>query len=189
MIIYKFTHVASKRVYIGKTSQPLNRRVQRHLRDAENGSPTHFHRALRHYGIAGFKIEQIDFALTLQELNERECFWIRKLRSMTPHGFNLTIGGEGNSEGGRSVPVNKRGGFKGKKHSHETIEKMRAAALIREKRPWLADRNRTEEMREKVSAGKTGKKRPDQSARMTAFHQRNRELKAFSELKSGAMLQ
>jgi group I intron endonuclease len=87
MIIYKFTHKATGRVYVGKTKHVVNVRVSQHLQDAEKKPKTYFLRALRSHGIDAFSIEVIDYADSLTELNAKECYWIKTLDCMFPVGL------------------------------------------------------------------------------------------------------
>ena len=51
--------------------------------------------AIRKYGLENFTIEVIEECETLEQLNEREMFWIAYFNSKAPNGYNLTNGGEG----------------------------------------------------------------------------------------------
>ena len=53
-----------------------------------------FHEAIRKYGFEDFDWEVIDSAETLEELNEKEIFWINKLNTLSPNGYNLEKGGK-----------------------------------------------------------------------------------------------
>ena len=109
MYIYKFTHLATERSYIGQTIQDPNRRRLEHICNS-NHSPKsyHFHNALNLYGIDAFSFEVIAEATSLEELNSLEIEFINKFDSIE-NGFNIREGG-GN-----------------KKHSPESIERMKEA--------------------------------------------------------------
>lgn len=78
MWIYKITNVQNNKVYIGQTIRPITDRFNRHINDAlHNIIDTHFARAIRKYGKENFKIEEIDFASSQEELNQKEQYWIR----------------------------------------------------------------------------------------------------------------
>ena len=95
MIIYKITTTETDGVYIGQTVNAIEKRFQRHIRDAMSGTlDTHLARAIRLYGPETFSIEQIDSANTKQELDEKEKYWIEFYNSCS-QGFNETVGGDG----------------------------------------------------------------------------------------------
>ena len=63
-----------------------------------------------------FNVEMIDTADTLEELNEKEIYWIEKLNARDSNiGYNMRKGGDCGPGG----PM-----FKGHKHSQETRDKM-----------------------------------------------------------------
>ena len=93
--IYCVTNTANGKQYVGQTRFTLATRWRHHLRAARDGSTFAIHCAIRKYGPELFKIEQIDIADSLEELNRKEEQYIAKLRTIVPSGYNLTGGGEG----------------------------------------------------------------------------------------------
>ena len=88
--IYKITNIQNQKVYIGQTIRPIEDRFKRHLNDAINNIlDTHFARAIRKYGIDNFIIEEIDTAITQEELNQKEQKWIQSYNSVQ-EGYNET---------------------------------------------------------------------------------------------------
>lgn len=79
-------------MYIGQTINPIERRFNRHMNDAENNHlDTHFARAIRKHGEDSFRIECIDTANTQDELTRKEYYWIRFYDSTNPNnGYNET---------------------------------------------------------------------------------------------------
>ena len=69
----------------------LSVRWYHHLKAAESGSQTHFHRAIRKHGKENFIIEQIDQTNNKKHLNSLEIKWIEKLQPE----YNMTKGGDG----------------------------------------------------------------------------------------------
>jgi hypothetical protein len=60
MYIYKFTHIATDRCYIGQTIQSPNQRRLEHICDSKYTTKEyHFHNALRKYGVDAFTFEVI----------------------------------------------------------------------------------------------------------------------------------
>lgn len=95
MIIYKFTNNLNGKVYIGQTTRPLQERVAQHLNSKDF---THFHCALRKYGVNNFTVEEIDCADSKKELDEKEIFWISHYNSTDRLiGYNSTYGGDTNA--------------------------------------------------------------------------------------------
>ena len=90
MWIYKITNIQNNKVYIGQTIRPIKDRFNRHINDAINNIiDTHFARAIRKYGKENFIIEEIDKAQTLDELNQKEQYWIQYYNSVK-EGYNET---------------------------------------------------------------------------------------------------
>jgi predicted GIY-YIG superfamily endonuclease len=101
MVIYKITNKLNGKVYIGQTTQPLKRRWRNHCETKKGAMDS----AIAKYGKENFDIEIIDIAETLEELNEKEKYWIKEYDSLAPKGYNLTYGG---NNGKRHPDVGKR---------------------------------------------------------------------------------
>jgi len=92
--IYLYTNKINGKQYIGQTRNAVKKRHAAHVRDAlVKESHYYFHNALRSEGVENFKMEVIDTASTLQELNLKETYWILKLKTLRPEGYNLNTGG------------------------------------------------------------------------------------------------
>lgn len=93
MHIYKWTHIASGRCYIGQSTQDPNQRRLEHISHSRYSEKTyHFHNALRKYGIEAFTWEVLSHAKDIEELNLLEKKYIEKFNSIG-NGFNLRQGG------------------------------------------------------------------------------------------------
>ena len=90
MIIYKIENKINGKIYIGQTTVELKERIKGH-----KYANYYIGRAIREYGIENFAIDIIEKCKTLDELNEREVFWISYYNCKVPNGYNLTDGGEG----------------------------------------------------------------------------------------------
>ncbi|EOT38251.1 GIY-YIG nuclease family protein [Enterococcus dispar] len=138
MIIYMFKNKINGKTYIGQTIRTFEERTSEHLRHTE----TCFDKALNKYGIENFEYCIIDEALSLDELNAKETYWIAKTNSMIPNGYNLCLGGNNTcgythrEESKRKMSLTKRknGSMKaeknhyyGKHHTLEIREKMKKA--------------------------------------------------------------
>ena len=97
MIIYKATNTVNGKVYIGKTINKMRDRQKCHKSMSLNGSQNYFHRAIRKHGWDSFTWQVIDTAETEEELNEKEKHWIAYYNSFGTGGYNMTIGGDGQS--------------------------------------------------------------------------------------------
>jgi group I intron endonuclease len=110
--IYKITNQISKKCYIGETKKnnPYLR-WNEHKRKIEQGigCPA-LQDAVKKYGIENFTFEVLIICFD-EDRYRFEIEYIKKYNSIAPNGYNLTKGGEG-------------GGFHGKKHSQQTIERI-----------------------------------------------------------------
>jgi len=95
MIIYKATNIKNNKVYIGQTVRSLKIRKGQHKCLAESKKVNYyFANAIQKYGIKNFIWEEIDTAITLDELNKKEIYWINYYNSYNKKfGYNLTNGG------------------------------------------------------------------------------------------------
>jgi group I intron endonuclease len=90
MVIYKTTNLVNGKFYIGK--------------DAKNkksylGSGKVLKHAIQKYGKDNFKKEILETCNTLEELSEREKYWIKELKAIE-NGYNLAEGGVGGNTHG-----------------------------------------------------------------------------------------
>ena len=167
MIVYKITNLINGMSYIGKTVKALERRWGNHLSDAEAGFEYYLHRAIRKYGKENFSCETVCEADDENDLNELEKFCIAAFDTKSPHGYNMTDGGDGQS--GRETSAETRAkigrAFIGKKHPAWHIEKARLARLgiirTEEFRQGISERfkgvPKTEEHKAKIRAALVGK--------------------------------
>lgn len=90
MVIYLVTNKINGKKYVGQTIRPLSERWKDHCRAKDKN---YFHNAIRKYGADNFTREVIDTAETVEELDEKEIYWIAKLNTLFPNGYNLKEGG------------------------------------------------------------------------------------------------
>ena len=105
-ILYRWTHKASKKVYIGISSMPLEERVRMHLRQAKDGSygnPLSLQAAIAKDGVNAFNIDVIGEYDDENDMLTAEDQAIKKYNSMAPNGFNLRDGGLGWTKQGADV--------------------------------------------------------------------------------------
>lgn len=87
IIVYKITCKVNNKVYIGQTNETIEKRFKRHMGYQKDEHDTKFYRAVRKYGTENFVIEEIDRALTQEELDEKELYWINKYNAVE-NGYN-----------------------------------------------------------------------------------------------------
>lgn len=94
MIIYKATNIINNKVYIGQTIHTLSVRKAQHERSHEYGYKTAFSNAIRKYGKENFIWEVIYETNSIEDLNEKESYYIKYYKSLvTENGYNLKGGG------------------------------------------------------------------------------------------------
>jgi group I intron endonuclease len=85
MVVYKTTNLVTGKFYVGLDTKNDPQYL---------GSGSVLKKAIRKYGQSNFKKEILEVCETLQELREREKFWIQQLSSQTA-GYNVADGGLG----------------------------------------------------------------------------------------------
>ena len=89
-VIYCITCLLNGMKYVGQTTQPLERRINHHKHGDQ-----YIDHAIQKYGWENFKVEVLEECTSREQLNEREIFWIAKLNTTKPNGYNQTDGGKG----------------------------------------------------------------------------------------------
>ena len=113
MYIYKITNNVNNKVYIGQTIQSnAKMRWYSHCDYARKGKKSYLYDSMRKHGIDQFQWEIIDQATTLEELNTKEQHWLEHYKSLGIVYNNREAGGN-------------------KRHSIESIERMRVAQKLR----------------------------------------------------------
>lgn len=94
MIIYKITNLKTNKFYIGLTIQNINTRFNHHVYESKLGSTSYLHRSILKHGKENFKIEKLDKAQTIEELQNKEVFYINSLNTTNRKiGYNIAQGG------------------------------------------------------------------------------------------------
>lgn len=185
MIIYLITNELNNYVYIGQTTEELERRWKRHCK--HNDCP-YLHNAIKFYGEENFSKKVLAIANSIEELNSLEEFWIDFYDSTDrDKGYNLRSGGLNNLHSQEtkdkisnslkghtttqetrdkiSIACKGKTGRKGYKHTEEAKQKMSDAKKGRKLTPeHIAriveanlGRHHTDEAKEKISKGHKGK--------------------------------
>ena len=101
-VIYK--HSANNKSYIGYTKHTIEKRFQNHIAYANRGSDFVFHKAIRKYGKECWTSETLATCESVTEARELEKRFIAEFGSnVRGKGYNMTVGGEGNTNKG--VPL------------------------------------------------------------------------------------
>jgi group I intron endonuclease len=95
MIIYKSTNKITGKIYIGQTTKSLEQRIKGHINESKIDKNRPFLSSINKYGEDNFTFETIDSANNLNELNDKEIYWINFYNSISPNGYNVTGGGQG----------------------------------------------------------------------------------------------
>lgn len=117
-VIYQATNITNGKFYIGVSKRGVKSRARDHFYEAgrENYSCKKFHAAINKYGRDNFFWGVIDTANSFDEVMSKEVEWIAKLKPQ----YNIC-------RGGRGAP----GAMLGKKHSKQTVEKLRNYGIAR----------------------------------------------------------
>lgn len=92
--VYLVANDVNDRVYIGATMQPLARRWQCHLNWAKKNRGYGLHKAMREIGAQKFHAIRIYTGVgTRESMHGLEEHYIKSLRTLSPDGYNDTIGG------------------------------------------------------------------------------------------------
>lgn len=171
MVVYLVTNLINSKVYVGRTVHSSSHRWKCHVYQAiKNGSKTRLSLAIRKYGVANFRVEDLCEATSIEELEELEKESITKLSANNPMvGYNLTEGGDGSEHFSlkhkkvlsTSHKVALSIASSGRKHSEEAKAKMRGRIVSDETRRKLsqasAGRELSLESRAQISRARTGR--------------------------------
>ena len=164
MIVYVATNTINGKQYVGQTTVHFENRQKQHLYHASHESTSYFHRALRKYGANNFEWEIIGQCNNIDELNEKEKYYIDKLGSFVdknPGGYNCSTGGS-NFLLSEETRAKISASSTGKKLSEETKAKL---SVIR------TGKKHSEETKAKISAFRTGKKHSEETkAKLSAIN-------------------
>ena len=93
-ILYKAQNTITGESYIGATTGSIEERKADHLQKSNKGLGSNFQEAIGTYGSDAFTWEQIDTAITINELAEKEAEYILKYNSFKA-GYNSNKGSGG----------------------------------------------------------------------------------------------
>lgn len=104
--IYKITNKINNKIYVGKTIKCIEKRFKEHITAAyrydknnqlgKKQPKSRLYPAIITYGVEQFYIELLDIAESLEELNNKERYWINILKTCDyNYGYNISPGGDG----------------------------------------------------------------------------------------------
>jgi group I intron endonuclease len=162
-------------MYVGKMSKSVK------SSRSYMGSGKLIKKAIKKYGKDNFLKDILEENIAKDELSLREIFWIKKLNTKIPCGYNLTDGGEGTLgiKKTKQQIEKHRLTIIGKKASEETREKMRNSKIGKKKSyehsknisKGLKGRKLSVDHVRKVAEGNRGKKLSEEHKRIISdFH-------------------
>lgn len=175
--VYKITNTVNGKAYIGiSIHEPTKDRIKKHLSGQGNRIIA---RAIKKYGTDAFAYKILEANVFDEILPELEVFYISQFNTVSPHGYNLTHGGD------HAVPSEETRqktseALKGKRHSEEARRKMskaqknRSAETRRKLSEALKGKTRSAETRRKMSEAHRGKKLSDETRRKLSEAGKNR---------------
>lgn len=162
--IYKTTNLINRKIYIG---QHITDNLEDNYIGCGLDNPNYiagtsiFQRAVKKYGFENFRREILEFVEKVEELSEREKFWIREHNSMNLEiGYNMTKGGDGG----------------------DTFTNNPNKELIR-KRFSEIQRNQSEETKKKRADSHRGMKRPEETGKKISIANKDRVITTETRLK------
>jgi group I intron endonuclease len=132
--IYKIQNIINNKVYVGSAIN-LRKRKNNHLSDLRYNrhSSSHLQNAFNKYGEKTFKFVVLESVKNIIELEEREIFWIKKLKShINSNGYNARIFVTDNrnlkhsEETKKKISENRKGKGKHKQHITEETKKLKS---------------------------------------------------------------
>ena len=94
--IYKIVNLINGKIYVGQSVDIIERWKQhgyKAFNSNEKAYNSAIHSAFRKYGLENFQLEILEECL-IDELDEKERYWIKKLNTLTPNGYNILQGGQ-----------------------------------------------------------------------------------------------
>ncbi len=158
--IYKIQNGINGKIYVGQTND-FDRRRYEHT--YSSSQCTALKGAMEKYGSQNFKFGSLEIC-SLNDADDREFYWIKKLNSLAPCGYNLVEGGTV----GRNISEEAR------EHMSEANkgENNPMFGRIGKDSPWYG-RKHTIESKNKMSAVQKGRPSPRQGKHISDEHKQN----------------
>lgn len=121
--IYAFLNIIDGKVYVGQSKDVRKRKSQHEGKTSSNSRK--FHNALKFHGVDSFEFFVLEYCDT-SILDEREVYWISKINSLHPNGYNLKSGGgalhEHHPETKEIMSLNQKARVSAGKHLFSSLE-------------------------------------------------------------------
>lgn len=159
MCVYTITNKLSGKTYVGQTTKLAGDRWYKHAWNKEGSAIS---AAINKYGLGSFDFAVIDIAESIDQLNHKEDFWVKRLKAISPFGYNLLQGGKNrvpSEETREKQSAAKRGRPSKPEHVEKRTLALRAyyAAIPKKaKPPKVYVDKQSIEFRAKMSAAKRG---------------------------------
>ena len=89
MTIYKITNTITGKIFVGMTKRSLSAGFYGHIVASKYADRSPLARAIKKYGRDSFTIEPLETVdVTREDPNSVKAFWIDRLNTMTPNGYN-----------------------------------------------------------------------------------------------------
>ena len=148
MYIYCTTNIVNGKKYVGLCTKNINESLNYY------GSGTLFIKSFKKYEKHNFIKEILEDNLSYSNIHEREIYWISKINSKHPIGYNLCDGGRGSLNPSDITRRKLSESHLGKKLTEEQKRKIGEKSK---------NRKHTEESKNKLSVFHTGKKLSDET--------------------------
>jgi len=190
MIIYKITNLITTKVYIGQTIYSLAKRWSGHC--SKHSKCSHIAHSIQKYGKENFTVEEIDRALSKEELNEKELYWINFYNSRNPEfGYNLLEGGDSklHSDISKQKMSDSRTGIKlSEEHKKNIGLSGRGRIVTEETRRKISESNKgqtrrkwTEEEKRQIGERSRGRKQSQETIDKIIKAQKGKKRKPLTE--------
>lgn len=89
MIVYAIKNLLNNKLYVGQTTRTLEQRFKEH----QTNISSNIGKAIAEYGVENFSSEILEVCDSIEQLNEREKYWIAQFDCIFPKGYNVSEGG------------------------------------------------------------------------------------------------
>ena len=127
MYIYLIWNQTNGKCYVGQTTKEVDKRFGEHRQRAANEKYVNdaaITKAIKKYGWDAFSKHVLEVCTDQNALNAAEQYWIERLGTMVPLGYNLREGGGSKGKASAETKVKMRLAQLGKKHTDECKAKM-----------------------------------------------------------------
>ncbi len=91
-VVYRVVNNVNGKCYVGQSVNPSVRKRDHFSNNVLRSSPV-LHKSMSKHGLENFAFEILDTVYSKEDLDNREIYWIYKLNSMLPDGYNIREGG------------------------------------------------------------------------------------------------